>query len=471
MKIETIGHSDRYSVEQISCLYFNNSDDVEIISVSDEENGKIETKVKMGDNVFLADYSLDNKDIKSFKNSVKKSAYLAMKKASLRKTPWGVLTGIRPTKFCRDLREDFSYDEILEILKNDYWVDQDKAEFCIEVTKNSEKIINRISVKDAGVYIGVPFCPSRCSYCSFISESAALYSKYIPEYVGALKKEIKETARFSKINGFNVTSLYIGGGTPPALGTKLLAEVIDEALKSFSLSPDNIEFTVEAGRPDIIDRELLLSLRKKGVNRICINPQTMNDETLKVIGRNHTSSQTEAAFNLARELGFTNINSDIIAGLPGENLFMFQKTLEKIGNLSPEGLTVHTMYLKRASRLGKEKNFENNVGDIPGMITEAMGFAKRNGYKPYYMYKQRSTLGNLENTGYAKDGFESLYNCGIMEEVKNIIAIGAGSSSKIIKNNKNIERVYNIKDAFSYIRDIDDVINMKISKLNKIMEE
>ncbi len=467
MKIETIGHTDKYSLEQISCLFFNNSEDVEIISEFNEDKEIIETRVKIGEETFLDKYKAASRDIKAFKNSVKKSAYLAMKKASLRETPWGVLTGIRPTKFCRELREKFSYDEIFDILKNDYWVKEDKAAFCVEVTKNSEKIINNISDKDAGVYIGVPFCPSRCSYCSFISESAALYSKFVPEYASALKKEIRETARFSKENGFNITSLYIGGGTPPALGTGLLAEVIDEALKSFSLIACNIEFTVEAGRPDVIDKELLLMLKEKGVNRLCINPQTMNDETLKLIGRNHTSEQTIKAFNLARETGYSNINSDIIAGLPGEDIKLFNNTLKQIEKLSPEGLTVHSMYLKRASRLNKEKSFKDSGEDIHKMIEESIAFAKSRGYRPYYMYKQRSTLGNLENTGYAKEGFESLYNCGIMEEVTNIIAVGAGASSKII-NNKNIERVYNIKDAFSYIRDIDEVVNAKILKLREL---
>lgn len=469
MKIETIGHTDRYSVEQISCLFFRNEDDVYISSSLEEE--KIITEVKINDKKFYNEYIADTKDIKGFKNSVKKSAYLAMKEASPKETPWGILTGIRPTKFCRDLHEDFSYEEITEILVEDYWVSRDKAEFCVEVTKNSENIIKDISPKDAGVYIGVPFCPSRCSYCSFISESAALYSKFIPEYAGALKKEMKKTAELALANGFNITSLYIGGGTPPTLGIKLLSEIIDEALDDFGISPDSIEFTVEAGRPDVINESLLNTLKEKGVNRLCINPQTMNDETLKIIGRNHTAAQVEDAFNKARKLGFNNINSDIIAGLPGENINMFKNTLEKINKLSPEGLTVHSMYLKRASRLNKDKNFDDCGSDIELMIDEARIFAQNHGYKPYYMYKQRSTLGNLENTGYSKSGFESLYNCGIMEEVKNILAIGAGASSKIVKNNKKIERVYNIKDAFSYIRDIDTITETKINRLQKIIEE
>ncbi len=468
MKIEIIGHSDRYSVEQISCLFFKNSDEVLIKSIFDEEKNAVITEVETGNEYFKGEFAANTKDIKAFKNSVKKSAFLAMKKTSARETPWGVLTGIRPTKFCRDLHQEFSYEEINRILTEDYWVDKDKADFCIDVTKNSEKIINNISMKDAGIYIGVPFCPSRCSYCSFISESAALYSKFIPEYANALKKEIKKTAELIAENNYNITSLYIGGGTPPALGVKLLSEVIDEALKNFGILANNIEFTVEAGRPDIIDDELIYSLKEKGVNRLCINPQTMNDETLKIIGRNHTALQTEIAFEKARKTGFNNINSDLIAGLPGENAEMFENTLERIKNLSPEGLTVHSMYLKRASRLNKDDAF-GECADIDKMINTAREFAESNGYKPYYMYKQRSTMGNLENTGYAKSGFESIYNIGIMEEVQNIFAIGSGASSKIIGKNKNIERVYNIKDAFSYIRDIDSVIELKNSKLQRII--
>ncbi len=468
MKIETINHEDRYSVEQIGCLFFERDSDAEIISEFDGDN-QIITQIKNENSFSEEIFQFKNTDIKAFKNAVKKSAFLAMKKLSDKTAPWGVLTGIRPTKFCRDLHKEKSYSEIRELLVSEYWVREDKADFCIEVAEKSQSLINEIKADSIGLYIGVPFCPSRCSYCSFISESAALYSKYIPEYVSALKKEIVMMANLAKEYGLSVSSLYFGGGTPPSLGIGALSEVIDETLDSFSINPDKVELTVEAGRPDVITDELLSMLKTKGVNRLCINPQTMNDATLKTIGRNHSSSQTVKAFELARKNSFGNINSDLIAGLPGEGTEEFAVTLEKIKELSPEGITVHTMYLKRTAEITKNKAWDDCSRDIEDMISKAMQFAKSNGYLPYYMYKQRSTVGNLENIGYAKPGFESVYNSAIMEEVQTIFACGAGSSSKIVKNDK-IDRVYDIKDAFSYIRDIDINNGAKELKLRELLK-
>ena len=466
MEIITLNHSDRYSVEQISCMFFKKDDEVKVVS---EYNGKdkITTVTFAGDFKGEGIWEGPFVDERAFKNAVKKSAFLSMSKVSDKETPWGILTGIRPTKFCRDLHKNYSFEEIKDILINDYWVSEEKTDFCVEVTENSEKIIKKLKPEEVGIYIGIPFCPSRCSYCSFISESAALYSKYIPEYASALIKEIKALGELSRDLNLEIGSVYIGGGTPPALGTALLSEVIKATKESFDLSV-NKEFTVEAGRPDVITEELLSMLKGYDVNRLCINPQTMNDSTLKLIGRNHNSLQTQKAFELARKHGFNNINSDLIAGLPGENAEDFNKTLENIKILSPEEITVHTMYLKRTSKITKERLWDDCSGNVETMVNSAIEFARENDYLPYYMYKQRSTVGNLENTGYAKKGYESYYNVAIMEEVRTILAAGAGASSKIVNNN-NVERIYNIKDAFSYMRDIEKIISDKKKKLKEIL--
>ncbi|MBQ2942256.1 MAG: coproporphyrinogen dehydrogenase HemZ [Clostridia bacterium] len=458
MEIITVNHKDRYSIEQISCLFFDRDSDVKVVS---EFNGlnSIKTTTFYGNRTETAEWIFEPFDEKALKNAVKKSTFLSMSKLSDKKAPWGILTGIRPTKFCRDLHTDYSYNEIKEILKNDYWVSDDKSTFCVEVAENSEKMINLMAPEEIGVYIGVPFCPSRCSYCSFISESAALYSKYIPEYTKALIAEIKSIGKIISEFGLKVGSVYVGGGTPPSLGSRLLSNVIKAAEEAFDISSDT-EFTVEAGRPDVIDDELLRMLKSFDVNRLCINPQTMNDVTLKLIGRNHTSGQTYKAFELARKYSFGNINSDLIAGLPGENIGMFINTLKCIKELDPEEITVHTMYLKRTSRITKEKSWADCADDTAKMVDAAVDFARMNNYSPYYMYKQRSTLGNLENTGYAKEGYESVYNVAIMEEARSILACGSGASSKLVKNG-NVERIYNIKDAFSYIRDIDEITASK----------
>ena len=268
-------------------------------------------------------------------------------------------------------------------------------------------------------------------------------------------------AKAVRDNGFSVNSFYIGGGTPPALGEKLLEKLIVKTQEAF-LPADDAEFTVEAGRPDVIGKSLLKMLAERNVGRICINPQTMNDETLKRIGRRHSAEDTKRAFAMAREAGFDNINSDIIAGLPGETNEMFAHTLEEIRELSPEELTVHTMYLKRASRIRKEGAL-SDPGEAEKMVLLSGEFAKEEGYEPYYMYKQRNTVGNLENTGYAKSGKESVYNVCIMEETNTVLACGAGASTKLV--GKSIERIYNTKDVLAYIKEIDAIIKNKAEKI------
>lgn len=465
MNIVTNGHSDRYSVEQIINLFFTS--DTEMTVTSSYDGKIVETTVDYGARRETGSYPAPDSDVKALKNAVKKSAYVTLKKMFDKSTPWGILTGIRPTKFCRDLLETHSREEVRSILVNEYWVTEEKAAFCLSVCENSMKIIKTIPEDSIGLYVGVPFCPSRCAYCSFLSESGERYRSILPEYGEALKKEIRAMASLGYAG--RVSSVYIGGGTPPTLGETLLGEVIDEVRRAFSVA-DDTEFTVEAGRPDVITDRLLSVMKDRGVNRICINPQTMNDDTLKRIGRRHTAKETVDAFHLARAHGFDNINSDLIAGLPGETPEIFGDTLRKLTLLSPEELTVHTMYRKRASVLAKKENWEEQGEGIEAMLSMAKAYAESERYNPYYMYKQRSTLGNLENTGYAKEGRESVYNVAIMEEVRTILACGAGASSKFVGSGK-IERIYNIKDALSYTRDIEEILRLKEEKIRALSEK
>ncbi|MDP4132910.1 MAG: coproporphyrinogen dehydrogenase HemZ [Bacillota bacterium] len=460
MEIITNGHADRYSIEQVSCLFFPNDTEIEVFSdYIKGDNPRIYTRLNYNGEIAEEVYSVsDCLSEKQLKNSIKKSMFLACKKLFNRQTPWGVLTGIRPTKFVRNLLKDNSREEVLDILTNEYWVSGEKAEFCLEVSENSLPIINSIRRNSVGLYVGIPFCPSRCSYCSFISESYALHKNLISEYVKAVNKELIYTAKLARELWLKIDSIYIGGGTPTVFEKELLESIINCIESNFDLSLCR-EFTVEAGRPDSINFEMLKMFNKHLVSRICINPQTMNDSTLKIIGRNHTSDDFLRAFNLARELGFNNINTDIIAGLPFETKEMFDYTLEKIEQLNPESLTVHTLYIKRASRLNKEK-LHLTEPPVDDMLNSCFKYAKENEYRPYYMYKQRSTSGNLENTGYAKIGYESYYNVGIMEEVQTIFAVGAGASSKLVKGSE-ISRIYNNKDPKMYIDTIDDIIHKK----------
>lgn len=466
MKIETIGHSDRYSVEQICSMFCSNDSDVYVKSFYDTENDKIVTLIKTEKDEKISEFSICGKEDTDFKNSVKKSAFLAFSKVFKTETPWGVLTGIRPSKFVRNLLSDYSSNEVLKILEDEYWVSNSKAELSLSVARKAMGLLSSLNKNDACLYIGIPFCPTRCAYCSFVSEAYGVYKKYIPEYAKALCKEIASAASDAKNNSLKIKAVYIGGGTPPSLGKELLREIILSVRDAFGIY-DGTEFTIEAGRPDVIDDDLLSMLSETGINRICINPQTMNDETLKLIGRRHTEKDTQRAFELSRKYGFKNINSDIIAALPGENNDMFNYTLKRMKTLNPEELTVHTMYLKRASRISKEGT-NQSFGDAAKMVNEAYRFASEQGYEPYYMYKQRNTIGNLENTGYAKAGCESIYNVCIMEETHTVLACGAGASNKIVGNN-GIKRIYNTKDVLSYIKNIDEIVKNKSEKIKSYL--
>lgn len=460
MRIETLNHTDRYSVEQICTLFFLPDEEGSVTSFYDADKKTVVTDAEVLGKTSRGEYPADISDMAEFKNAVKKSAFSALEKLSKAKTPWGILTGIRPAKFFLNLLHNHSFSEAEKILSEKYWVSDEKIKLCAAVARKEEKILSGVGKNDVGIYIGIPFCPTRCAYCSFITEASGVYKKYIPEYEEALEKEVEAMARAVRDNGFSVNSVYIGGGTPPALGEKLLEKLILRTQNE--LLTDGKEFTVEAGRPEVTGDGLLKMLSERKVGRICINPQTMNDGTLKRIGRRHTAKDTERAFEAARKYGFDNINSDIIAGLPGETPEMFSYTLEKIKELSPEEVTVHTMYLKRASQIKKD-GFCADPEAAEKMVSLSYKFAKEEGYEPYYMYKQRNTVGNLENTGYAKDGKESVYNVCMMEETNTVIACGAGASTKLV--GKSVERIYNTKDVIAYIKDIDAIIKNKSERI------
>lgn len=412
--------------------------------------------------VDLGKVNINRQKDKTIKLGVKKSLYIALEKVTKKELPWGVLTGIRPTKIVRKLMEDNTpIDNIEYMLINEYMLNADKAQLIIEIAKYQKDYIYPIDKDRYSLYIGIPFCPSRCTYCSFASLPINRYKSYIDEYVEKLLYEIKFTSQFLKNRKLN--TVYIGGGTPTSIPIKSLEKIIKTIYKYFG-DVSIKEFTVEAGRPETITRDMLRMLRTNNIDRISINPQTMNDNTLKLIGRNHSSYDIIKAYNLAKEEGFKNINMDVIVGLPGEDIKDMENTLNLISTLEPKNLTVHTLAIKKGSKYGDNghKSYMDNVSTVENMLDLTKTFCKNNNYNPYYLYRQKQILGNLENIGYAREGHECIYNIAIMEERESIIGVGVGSTSKVYyPKGHSISRIFNFKDLKSYLERIDDIIDRK----------
>lgn len=381
--------------------------------------------------------------------------------------PWGALTGIRPAKLVNTLlQQGEDFDAIYRKFTDYYKVSAEKTRLAIKVAVSERPYLASKS-GSISIYIGIPFCTSRCLYCSFPSVSTQRYGSYITDYLNALEKEVQWTAAWMKEHDIILDTVYIGGGTPTALPEEDLKRLLDSILPILPMDKAR-EHTVEAGRPDTINREKLQIMKRAGVSRISINPQTMQDKTLRLIGRNHTAQQCVEAFHMARAEGFNNINCDLIAGLPEETLEDFTDTFDKIKELSPESVTVHTMSVKRASRLNEEKDqFTNTPDDIVATMVDMAGArAREMGLRPYYLYRQKNILANLENVGYAKPGFEGIYNILIMEEIQTILALGAGATSKIVYPDKHIKRIFNVRNVEQYIQRIDEMIKRKADLLD-----
>lgn len=380
--------------------------------------------------------------------------------------PWGILTGIRPVKIVHDLFErGFTKIEINNFLKKEYCISDEKSSLALDVAMIQREHFDRLD-SEIAIYINIPFCPSRCSYCSFFSTEMKGKEATIlaDQYLDALEKEMSNIMGDKTIQKIPISSVYIGGGTPSCLSLTQIQRLLTMITKNI-IFKENTEFTFEAGRVDTLDEKKLTLIKSFDVTRISINPQTMNDDTLKKIGRNHTSVEVKECFRLARRIGFDNINMDIILGLEDENQNHINNTLEQISELKPDSMTVHTLSIKRASQLKAEledKVKELNSEDINSLMKLSQSYAKRMNMLPYYLYRQKNMLLNLENTGYALKGKVSLYNIGMMEERQTILAFGSGSISKFIYPRENrIERVANTKDVRSYIKKIDEVIEKK----------
>lgn len=397
------------------------------------------------------------------KNRLKRTLYEMLSLETGKQLPWGTLTGIRPTKIAMTkLEEGCSTDEIRRYMKETYYTSQTKTELSIEIAEREKELLSVIDYEQGySLYIGIPFCPTTCLYCSFTSFPIGKWEGRTKLYLNALFEELSYTAK--KMKGHTLDTIYFGGGTPTSLPAEDMEEILCQVERLFDCSGVS-EFTVEAGRPDSITREKLAVLKNHGITRISINPQTMKQETLDLIGRKHTVTAVRECFALARELGFDNINMDLIIGLPEETVDDVERTMKEIMALNPDSVTVHSLAIKRAARLNmfKEKYGDLKITNTQEMIDLTADYAARMGMEPYYLYRQKNMAGNFENVGYAKPGRACIYNILIMEEKQTILACGAGTTTKVVYPAENrLERVENVKDVEQYIERIGEMIGRK----------
>ena len=451
----------------IHSLYkaFYPEEDVRIIVGEKDSVPVKETDISPDDEISFIDVYRD-------KNELKRSIYKDLSAKTGKLLPWGDLTGIRPTRIAMNLiDEGMSDKEICDYMRDTYLVSEEKINLAIDIARREKRILSEIDYENGySLYIGIPFCPTTCLYCSFTSYPIGAYKGIVDDYITCLEKEIDYVAE--AFAGKTLDTVYIGGGTPTTLLSDQIRRLIGYLRDKLDMSHVK-EFTVESGRPDSITRDKLIAMKEMGVTRISVNPQTMSDETLKLIGRQHTVSQLIDSFKMAREEGFDNINMDIILGLPGETEKDVQHTIDEIVKLAPDDLTVHSLAIKRGSRLFetiREKELKGelkvslqySMSNTGEMMDIARKGAKALGLEPYYLYRQKNISGNFENTGYAKEGKAGIYNILINEEVQSIVALGAGTVTKrVFGEGGRIERCDNVKDVKLYMDSIEDMIRRK----------
>lgn len=477
MKLELKGHNFRYECEKICRIFFpaekivfaENGEEVPDESrnvyteiVKDGKNYRFSCKAvidgKENAYSFVSDLSSDDADEEK---ELAKAIVKVLSEITGITPPWGILTGVRPTKLMRTYISLFGDEKAQELFRSQLLVSEEKTALAYKVAKVEERAVSMSGERSFSLYVSIPFCPTRCAYCSFVSHSVAQAKKLIPDYVRLLCDEIKETAKTARELSLKLETVYIGGGTPTSLEHTDLEKICNALKENFDMSAVR-EFTVEAGRPDTITEEKLRVLKNADVTRISINPQTFSDEVLKNIGRRHTASDIYDKFSLARNMGFDNINTDLIAGLSGDSVDGFADSVDKAISLGAENITVHTLALKSASDLVTNQQTDSLNCDTERMVKYANKALSEAGYIPYYMYRQSKSLGNLENVGWCRESYDCLYNIYMMEEIHSVFAVGAGAVTRL-KNQQTgkISRVYNFKYPYEYISRFDELITRK----------
>lgn len=459
-----------YNLYHIAKAFFPNEEIRQEINTEQEPLVKMERE---GGSCFLVmkEEVSNLADRQEKKQFVTRRFYEYLSRQTQRTLAWGTLTGVRPTKLImQQMEKGMDEEKIIDFLGKTYYVSREKARLGIEIAGREKMLLGQLDYKDGfSLYAGIPFCPSICSYCSFSSSPLEMWKDKVDLYLDALCKEIEAIGRAAANGEKKLNTIYIGGGTPTTLEPEQLERLLCRIDRSFDYGHLR-EYTIEAGRPDSLTKEKLQVIHRHPVTRISVNPQTMQQKTLDAVGRRHTVQEVKDIFWLARELGFDNINMDLIAGLPGETAEDMRDTLQQIEELKPDSLTVHSLAIKRAAKFGQNHQEIDLHSAIAQMVEDSRRTAMRMGLKPYYLYRQKNMAGNFENVGYAEVDKAGIYNILIMEEKQTILAAGAGASTKIVlpekirmENGKesNLVRIENVKDITEYIRRIDEMIERK----------
>ena len=465
MNLTLIGHEDRYAVEQLQMALF--PENPEGSAVSALSRGKTwltaTAKITLNGKTVSAVRRLkaDEETVRLRRRILQQSYYLAAIQLLDRKPAWGALAGVRPTKITtKHLLEGGTPASADRLMRDVYYVTPERRQLAVDCSESTVKAVSLMDKDDLSVYVGIPFCPTRCSYCSFVSRTVGKKTELLDKYLAALEREIQVTARLMKESGKHLLTLYIGGGTPSILSTPQMIHLLDTLRESFDFSRC-IEFTVEGGRPDTLDLEKLRAIREHGADRMSINPQTMEDSVLRACGRPHTGADVIRAYRQAEEAGFSAINMDLIAGLPTDNFDGFRRSLDAVAALNPANITVHTLALKKGADLFEKREGLSTAEEVSRMVDYSNATLRNLSYKPYYLYRQKYMSGSFENVGWSREGLDCLYNIYMMEELHTIVSLGGGGMNKVNLPDGTLQRFHNPKFPEQYIEMIDSVCRQK----------
>ena len=468
MKLTFIGHDDRYAIEQLQMSLFP--------QYIHEETGSAVSKLSRGKKWLTATTTIEiegkrssatkrllaaEESVRLRRRALQQSYYLAALPHLENAPAWGALAGVRPTKLStKHLLEGGTTKSADKMLKDTYFVEKDRRKLAIDCSLSTVKAVSLLDETDVSLYVGIPFCPTRCAYCSFVSRTVGKRTELMVPYLEALAKELSATGELLRKSGRTVRSVYIGGGTPTTLTSEQMAWLLDTIYESFDLSRC-LEFTVEGGRPDTLNAEKLRTIREHGADRMSINPQTMEDHVLKACGRPHKAEDVLRSYKEAVDAGFTAINMDLIAGLPQDSYEGFCRSLDMVIALNPANITVHTLALKKGADLFEKKVTLPSQEEVAKMVDYANAQLAKHGYKPYYLYRQKYMSGSFENVGWSRGGLDCLYNIYMMEEIHTILSLGGGGMNKVNLPGGRLERFHNPKFPEQYIELIDSVLQQK----------